>query len=260
MGETRLTLHIFEDPKFKENKLRPAIVFFFGGGWNTGSPKQFEAQSRYFASRGMVAITADYRVRTRNQSKVVDSVADARSAIRWVRANAVRLGVDPERIAAAGGSAGGHLAASAAFISEFDDSSEDKGIRAVPNALVLFNPALVLAELPGYSFNKLDAVPHRAFLGTEPSRISPAHHIKSGGPPTIIFHGEADSTVPFETAQMFSERMKAKGNQCKLIPYPDQGHGFFNRDPWMTKTLIGTDEFLGSLGWLKGQPSLTVSN
>lgn len=257
VGATQLALTVFEDPKSKEKKLRPAIVFFFGGGWSSGSPKQFEAQSRYLASRGMVAITADYRVRSRHQSRVIDSIADARSAMRWVRANSERLGIDPNRIAAGGGSAGGHLAASTAFISEFDDSSEDKRTSAVPNALILFNPAVILAELPEYSFNSLRGVPGQAFLGAEASRVSPAHHIKSGGPPTIIFHGRADSTVPYESAEVFSKMMKAEGNQCKLIGYSGQGHGFFNENPWMTKTLISADEFLGSLGWLNGPPTLT---
>lgn len=257
IGSVQLTLNVFEDPKTKGNKQRPAIVFFFGGGWSSGSPKQFETQSRYLASRGMVAITADYRVRTRHQSKVIDSVADARSAIRWVRANAHQLGIDPNKIAAGGGSAGGHLAACAAFIHEFDDSSEDQKISAMPNALVLFNPALMLAELPGHRFEGARAVPDKAFLGTEPSKISPVHHVKSGGPPTLIFHGHADKTVPYQTAQAFTDVMKAAKNQCKLVGYPQQGHGFFNEEPWRTNTLISTDEFLASLGWLKGKPTLT---
>lgn len=251
VGSTRLTLDIYEEPKFKENKLKPAIVLFFGGGWRSGSPKQFEDQSRYFASRGMVAIAADYRVKNRQNSKVIDSVSDARSAVRWVRANAKRLGIDPNRIAAGGGSAGGHLAATTAFISEFDDPNEDKKVSAVPNALVLFNPALVLAELPGYSYRSSKAMPDKGFIGAEPSQVSPAHHVKAGGPPTIIFHGESDTTVPFETAKVFSEVMKAKGNKCKLVAYPGQGHGFFNSEPWKAKTLSEADDFLTSLGWIK---------
>ncbi len=258
VGNVKLKLFIYEGAKANEETPRPAIVFFFGGGWSTGSPQQFEKQALYLASRGMVAITADYRVRTRHNTKVIDCVADGRSAIRWVRTNAKKLGVDPNRIAAAGGSAGGHIAACTAFISDFDDPKEDKQVSAVPNALVLFNPALVLAPLPGLDIKNFRAVPNRDFLGTEASRISPAHHIKSGGPPTIVFHGEADSTVPYETAQIFVEKMKAAGNACKLMGYPNQPHGFFNREPWTARTLIATDEFLMSLGWITGPPTLKV--
>lgn len=258
VGSTHLTLDIYEYPKSGGNSVRPAIVFFFGGGWSTGSRDQFELQARYFASRGMVAITADYRIRSRHQSKVINSVADARSAIRWVRANADRLRIDPKRIAASGGSAGGHLAASTAFIREFDDAGEDPKIPAEPNALILFNPALVLAELPGGQFEDLRGVPNRAFLGAEAARLSPAHQIKSGGPPTLIFHGLSDKTVPYVTAQSFSDLMKSKGNRCTLVGFPDQGHGFFNRDPWLSQTLRATDEFLHSLGWIEGPPALST--
>ncbi len=258
VGSDQLSLYIFESEESKAQNTRPAIVLFFGGGWSTGSPNQFETQARYLASRGMVAITVDYRVRTRHKTQVTDAVADARSAIRWVRMNAERLGVDPSRIAAAGGSAGGHLAACTAFIGEFDEVKEDKKMSAVPNALVLFNPALILAPVPGHNLELSAAQLSPDFLGTEASRISPGHHIKSGGPPTIIFHGQADSTVSYQSAQIFTDRMKTEGNPCRLVGYPDQQHGFFNKDPWMTKTLIETDEFLGSLGWLKGKPTIKV--
>jgi len=249
VGNTKLNLYIFS-PSSPKNA--PAIVFFFGGGWNSGSPQQFEVQARHFASRGMVAICADYRVKSRHNVKPTQCLADARSAIRWIRANAARLGVDPKRIAAGGGSAGGHLAAATAFISEFDEPGEDKTISATPNALVLFNPALVLAPMEGLNLDKSFGarVPEER-LGTQPEKISPAHNIKSGGPPTIIFHGRADTTVPFATAEAFAVKMKAAGNRCELVGYEGQPHGFFNRDPWQQQTLMEADKFLVSLGWLQ---------
>jgi acetyl esterase/lipase len=117
-GDTKLNLYIFR-PAAASNA--PAIVFFFGGGWTSGTLQQFEPQCRAVAARGMVAVSADYRVASRHQAKPVQCLADARSAIRWVRAHAAELGVDPQRIAAAGGSAGGHLAACTAFITAFPD-------------------------------------------------------------------------------------------------------------------------------------------
>jgi hypothetical protein len=110
VGDTELKVWIFE-PEQKGAKPLPAIVFFFGGGWSSGSPAQFEPQSRHLAARGMIALVADYRVKTRRNAKPVDCVADAKACVRWVRANAARLGIDPDRIAVGGGSAGGHLAA-----------------------------------------------------------------------------------------------------------------------------------------------------
>jgi acetyl esterase/lipase len=250
VGDTKLNLYIFA-PAGASNA--PAIVFFFGGGWNSGSPEQFEEQCRHLAGRGMVAITADYRVKSRQNVKPIQCVADARSAIRWVRANAAKLGVDPNRIAAGGGSAGGHLAASTAFITEFDEPTEDKNISATPNALVLFNPALVLAPLDGYTFDVSGARVSEERFGAKPEKISPAHHIFKGAPPTIIFHGKADTSVPYATAEAFTAEMKKSGSRCELVGYEGATHGFFNREPFLTQTQKAADTFLVSLGWLKKQ-------
>src|SRR6185503_3489625 len=101
------------------------------------------------AARGMVAVTADYRVGSRHQAKIVDCIRDAKSAVRYLRANAARLGIDPGRIAAGGGSAGGHLAAATGVIAALDEPAGNPAISSRPDALVLFNPALVLAAAPG---------------------------------------------------------------------------------------------------------------
>jgi acetyl esterase len=150
IGSTELNLHIFGLEPKSNATLKPAIAFFFGGGWSGGTPKQFEQHCRYFASRGMVAITADYRVSSRHGTKALQCVLDANSTVRWIRKHANDLGVDPSRIAAGGGSAGGHLAACTGVIPGFGEFDEDLTISSIPNALVLFNPALALAPVDGY--------------------------------------------------------------------------------------------------------------
>jgi acetyl esterase/lipase len=247
-GDTRLQLHIFGPPAPQN---APAIVFFFGGGWTSGSPQQFEAQCRHFASRGMVAITADYRVKSRHGVNPTQCLADARSAMRWVRSHAASLGIDPARIAAGGGSAGGHLAACTAFISAFDEPGEDPQVSAAPNALVLFNPALVLAPLDGLKIDGNEARVSEERMGTQAVNISPAHHVTAPAPPAIIFHGKADTTVPFATAEAFVKIMKEKGTRCELAAFDGQPHGFFNREPFRSQTIDAADTFLVSLGWLK---------
>jgi acetyl esterase len=259
VGETKLSLYIFE-PSSGRKTNRPAIVFFFGGGWTNGSPVQFEQHCRYLASRGMVAITADYRVDSRNHVKPTACVSDAKSALRWIRTNAARLGIDPQRIAAGGGSAGGHLAAAIATVPGFDEAGEDTKISAVPNACVLFNPALVLAPLEGVDSKRFDERVGAERMGTDPKNISPAHHVTKGTPPTIIFHGRADTTVAFATAEAYAAAMKKAGNRCELVGYDDEKHGFFNygRGDGSSyyATVIATDRFLASLGWLQGEPTL----
>lgn len=246
---------IFEPAGHRVDDKRAAIIFFFGGGWNGGSPGQFQPQAAHLAERGMVAIVVDYRVKSRQGTLANVAVSDAKAALRWVRAHASQLGVDPNRIAAGGGSAGGHLAAATATLPGHDAEGAVTDVSSAPNALVLFNPVLITAPLPGLSneqaekFEKL-----RPRLGAEPESMSPYHHVRSGLPPTLIFHGENDKTVAYKQAELFTEAMIAAGNRCELVGYPNQGHGFFNAhrsdNSAYHDTIRRMDDFLVSLGWL----------
>ncbi len=250
IGDTKLNVWIFEPAeKAAASAKRPAIIFFFGGGWTSGSPSQFERQCRHFASRGMVAITADYRVGSRHGVKAAECVADAKSCVRWVRRHAERLGIDPARIVVGGGSAGGHLAAATATLPGLDAKGEDTAVSAIPNALVLFNPALVMAPIEGLDLKGFAATSTAERFGCEPTKISPIHHVRAGLPPTLILHGKADSTVPIATAEAFESAMKKAGNRCKLVGYEGQPHGFFNAAKY-DETVAEADRFLVSLGFL----------
>lgn len=247
VGETPLRLHIYEPPERRNADKLPAIVFFFGGGWRNGSPAQFVEHCKYLAARGMVAITAEYRVKSRHNVSPLECIADAKSALRWVRQNATKLGVDPNRIAAGGGSAGGHLAAAAATVQGFQEKADDLSISPVPNALVLFNPALDVTSLPAdYDFGSLARA------------ASPLHQVRGKLPPTIILHGTADKTVPFEQATKFCAAMKQQGNTCEVNAYEGRDHGFFNfgrgNGEDFNSTVRAMDDFLVALGYLKGAP------
>jgi acetyl esterase len=255
VGDTKLNLWIYYPPGHKPTDKRSAIVFFFGGGWTNGSPQQFEQHCKHLASRGMVAMTADYRVASRQQVKAVSCVADAKSAIRFVRKEAGRLGVDPNRIVAGGGSAGGHIAACTAVIKEFDESTEDLSVSSVPNALALFNPFVgTIGEVS--EARKAKAAPLDERMGVEIKALSPLYHVKAGAPPTIIFHGKDDNTVPYATVESFAKKMTAAGNKCTLVGYEGQAHGFFNYgrggDVYYNKTVAALDDFLVGLGYIDG--------
>lgn len=254
VGGTRLNLFVFFPPGHKHDSVTPAIVFFFGGGWSHGSPAQFEQHCRHLAQRGMVAITADYRVASRHGVKGADCVRDAKSAIRWIRTNSKRLGIDPHRLAAGGGSAGGHIAASAAFLPGFDSPLDDLTISPRPDALILFNPDLIMEPVPGI-LKKNDPAEMQKRMGVPLIEISPYHHIAKGAPPTVIFHGKADTTVSYANAEAFARKMSDLGNRCELHGYEGKNHGFFNygRDgnKAFQDTLEKTDAFLVSLGYLQ---------
>ena len=231
---------------------RPAIVFFFGGGWRNGNPTQFREHSKHLASRGMVAVIADYRVASRHGVKAYQCVEDAKTAVRWVRASALRLGIDPDRIAA--GSAGGHLAAATAMLPSFDDPDDDKTVSPVPNALALFNPAVVMAPTEGFEEIAQRRTELEDRIGAPMESFSPYPNIWKGAPPAVLFHGKADTTVPYKTADMFCHAMKAKGNRCDLEGYEGEQHGFFNfgrgDGSAFRSTLAKLDAFFVSLGWL----------
>ena len=263
-SQTELKLYVFAPPGLETGERRPAIIFFFGGGWSIGSPQQFEAQCRYFSDRGMVAITVDYRVRSRQGVMPAACIEDACSAVRWVRQHAAELSVDPGRIVVAGGSAGGHLAAATTLFSGFDAAGEDLTVSTAANALVLFNPALVLAPVDGMPASspsdqkRMETM--KALFGVKDLSalvaLSPFHHLRSGLPPTLILHGQADTSVPFGNSELFAGKMKELGNRCELAGYAGQEHGFFNLPraggEYFRLTLKEVDRFLQSIGYLPG--------
>lgn len=260
IGETRvykqtpagpLSLAIVWPDAWKAADRRPAIVFFHGGGWVGGPEGQFNEQSQYFASRGLVCIQAAYRLLPAKTTVPPDvCIHDARSALRWVRAHASDLGIDPQRIAAGGGSAGGHLAAHLGLAEGMDDPADDRAISAKANALILFNP--VLDNRPGnYGAER---------VGERLAELSPAHSVSPDDPPAIVFLGTRDQLIPVNTLEDFRDKMTAAGVRCELHLYPGEQHGFFNsknqEGRYYLLTVRAADEFLRSLGWLKGPPTL----
>lgn len=196
-------------PLVKSKKALPAIVYFTGGGWVGGNVYGQIPNPAWFRDHGIIGIEADYRVKSRHGTTPVECVQDAKSAIRYVRAHAKELGIDPNRIIAAGGSAGGHIAACTA-IDGGDAADENPAISSRPNALVLHNPVL------GEGFGK-------EFFDVHPE-FSPILHVKKGWPPTILSNGTKDKTTPFEYAEKFVRLMKEAGNVCELIPVKDADH------------------------------------
>ena len=245
---TSLYMEIFFPENYDTSIFYPAIVFFFGGGWSSGTIRQFEPHAGYFSERGMVCFLPDYRVKNRQQTTPFESLKDAKSAIRFIKEHAGEYHVDTAKLIASGGSAGGHLAAAAALINGFNEESDDLSISCVPDALILFNP--VIDNGPGgYGYER---------IGSKYKDFSPLHNINKGAPPTIFFLGTQDKLIPVETAEYYKTVMEKVGSRCDLILFEGEGHGFFNyRNPGLyKKTVIEADRFLISLGYLTGEPSM----
>lgn len=239
------------DPVHAPPGPKSVAAFFFGSGWDHGQVSQFAPHCVYLASRGMVTLAFDYRLAAKHGTGPRETIADARSAIRWIRLNAIEMGINPGKIVGIGGSAGAHALASAVMLDErHDEPGEDTGILSAPNALVLFNPILDTSK-NGFGMDR--------FLS--PADAKSANLIRAivpGLPPTLIMHGTADRVVPFEGSYEFARKSSKKKNFCKLIEFEGQGHGFFNFNlsfEMYEQTLMAIDQFLVELGFIEPDPN-----
>jgi acetyl esterase/lipase len=249
VGDRELRLFVVNPKAWQPTDQRPALVLFHGGGWTGGSPVQFNDQATYLAQRGLVCIQVEYRLVKDVPGPPIHCVQDAKSAMRWVRSHAAELGIDPQRMGAGGGSAGGHLAAFVGLVEGLDDPQDDLTISPKANALVLFNPVFDNGPDGGWGQQR---------VGDRYQEFSPAHNISADDPPAIVFLGRNDALIAVNVVERFQANMVAAKVRCEAFYYEGQPHGFFNKDPWKTITLAEADKFLASLGWLTGDPTLQV--
>lgn len=246
----RLFVEIHAPQNIRTTDKLPALVFFFGGGWKGGDRHHFLNHARYFSKRGLVCFLVDYRTEGQHGTTPFEALKDAKSSMRFIRKNALELGVDPSKIIASGGSAGGHLAAATASIEGYNEESDDTSVSCIPNALALFNP--VVDNGPGgYGYER---------IGPAYKDFSPLHNLKKGAPPTIFFLGTDDKLIPVVTAQYYKTVMEKMGSSCKLKLYEGKGHGFFNYGNFdlYKKTVLEMDHFLQSLGYLEQNPVIEI--
>lgn len=240
-GGDSLCLHIFRPDRVR--RPRPALIYFFGGGWSNGTPVQFYRECAYYASQGIVAVSADYRIAYTHHSTPLESVEDARDAILWLRRNAEELGIDPGRIAVSGGSAGGHLAATLGTVGTTDESAA----AYCPDLMVLNYP-VVDKPLRGFPS-----------VSSRNDEIAPLYHVSRNTPPTLFLVGTKDHYVPVEVAGAFRDSLESKGVECRLEFFEGAGHPIFlyrqplNENFYRVREL--TDGFLIRHGYMKKRRS-----
>lgn len=242
IGETALEMKVYYPPNWEEGGEKlPAIVFFYGGGWYGGDIGQFRTMGPYLAQRGMIVVTAEYRTINEHGVTPDQCLADAKSAIRYVRKNAAELGIDANSIAAGGISAGAHLAAATAFSKGFNASDDDLQVNCKPAALVLFVP--VIDNGPGGFAH--DQVKNYW------EDFSPLHNISSNPPPTLFMIGDNDEYTPVVTAEKYKAEMEKQGGRCNLKIYANADHAFNFSPEGVVSTTRDMDDFLVDLGYLK---------
>jgi acetyl esterase/lipase len=224
----------------------PGVLLFHGGGWSGGDLSQFRPFCAYLASRGVVAVTANYRMLPKGEGKKQAAgenerkrvcVTDAKSAIRWVKQHADELGVDPQRLIVGGGSAGGHISVLATANPGLDDPADPKAFDTKVAAYLLFNPAFTAQD------------------SSDP-QVDVLKHLTAELPPAILFFGTKDSWKKGSDAAL--RRLKELGNTtAEMWVAEGLAHGFYRDQPWRDLTLIAADRFLVEHGFLKGACTLT---
>ncbi|MSU50654.1 MAG: hypothetical protein EXS37_16470 [Opitutus sp.] len=269
-GERKLQLAAHRPPGWKASDLRTAMLFFSGAHKvqpdangklppfaaeraalglpvvNRGPGENHADLCDAFAGLGLVCLRVEYRTRGRDGVLPGEDIADAFSAVRWVRRHTSELGIDPTRIVAAGGSSGGYLAAS---LFAFEDRHPDPKMPPVagrPDAIILYSPLVDWLEVGVMSPSFLVVLNGDKELG---ARVSPARYWRKDSPPTLVMVGTAEP--PFAAVRDFATKWKAAGASMELFVAEGSEHGFFGKPAWVERTLARTKEFLAANGLLE---------
>jgi acetyl esterase/lipase len=248
-------------PDTPPSKPAPAVVWIHGGGWETGDKQAGYAQllCPFLAKKGFVTASLNYRLS--DQALFPAQLHDVKAAIRWLRANAADLGVDPKRIGVWGHSAGGHLSAllgTTGDLPELEGASGSPGYSSRVQAVVpvspptdfLAIPPVWTHEEPRRATSKLVGGP----LEERPELVrlaNPIAHIRPGVPPFLIVHGEADEIVPVEQAELLYDALKRTGAEATFLRLPRADHQLAAPDLGITNVDAWTDVAQRALGFFR---------
>lgn len=241
-------IHVFKPKGWKATDKRPGFIWFFGGGFVSGTPAQSAGWARRYAKEGMIGIAPDYRASKRfTGTNATDCVADARAALRWAQDRAAELGLDPERIVVGGASAGGHLALWTGITKNPPGLPDNEAPLFKPAALLLNCPAADTSKATGMRGNRFKS----KLPGFDPDSYSPLHNLDAKMPPTLLIHGDADVTVPYAHAVALNKALTDSGNICEFVTVPGGTHKFATElAEWKAKVPVLQKAFLEKHGIL----------
>lgn len=219
-GDMDLLLDVYHPPAGQSKRM--AIVHLFGGGFFTGSRKGVAAASRAFASVGYTSIASTYRLQ--NEGKWPAQLEDVKAAVRWTRANAAEIGIDADKIAVAGYSAGGALALLAAGtngMKDFEGVGGNAGVSSDVQAAIGFYPAT------GGTAGLFEGQPSAEQLASAQA----ATYIGPNFSPTILIHGTKDTTIPYSSSINFFNQLQEAGVPSALHLIQGAAHAFDNGAP-----------------------------
>ena len=228
-----LTMDVWQ-PENQADASNSALVYVYGGGFESGDRTQWAAYFQHLTSQGITVFSMDYRLSTPQEPSWNKAASDVRCAVGWVHQNADTYGIDTERVAISGGSAGGNLALLTAYSSDSAAITpscdvDDTSVRAVVD---FYGPSDLVNLYEGTPSVPVQAS-LRQYLGgtpeTQPERyrdLSPVTYIDADAPPTLIIHGLHDTGVQLDESTNLSERLDAVGVENEVLLLPDTEHAF----------------------------------
>ena len=214
----------------------PCVVCIHGGGFRAGKRDSYDGLIQNLARNGFAAVTVSYRLAPKYQFPA--AVHDTKAAVRWVRANAAKYGIDPDRIGVTGGSAGGHLAQFLGVtpgVAEFEGDGGNSNVSSHVKCVVNVYGPSDFTKSYGKSVDAAEVLP--LFLGGNLQTALPAHirssplnWVTPNAAPTLCIHGTEDKYVAHEQAVWMIDRLKASGVEAQLLTLQGAGHGFKGKD------------------------------
>jgi acetyl esterase/lipase len=225
----------------------PGVVVIRGGGWMVGDHKRFAHVASGLAERGVAAACIEYR--TADKAAFPGAIQDVKAAVRWMRTNATKYGIDPQVIGAIGGSSGAHMALLAGLTPEFPQFEGDGGNIDVSSKIDAVVAMAVPADLLALSSENQLVVGE--FLSASPETneslwrfASPVSHIGISGPPVLLLHGANDDSVPISQSINFAERYREVGGRVEVRILKGAPHAFWNYHPWFDEAMQLAASFL----------------
>jgi len=235
-GTAPLRMRRVRPAGWSQSKRLPALIMYFGGGWSGDCAGEFKWMKNYFVEQGFVVFIAEYRLGGPIEQK---AIPDSKAAVRWVRANADTLGVDPRKIISFGSSAGGHLAAAVGTVKGYELPGENLAISSRPDCMISLWPVMDLTK----SFGNMTSV--------DPKLVSPAWALSDSVPPILVMTGGNDPYI--SGVKQFNTNAAAYKFERQYKEFPNAGHDFGFRPVGATdKGNAGEDSTISwSMAFLK---------
>lgn len=232
-GGAAQSLDLYLPPTFSEKRAAPLLVFIHGGGWSAGHPRALGAFEDFpqvlarFASRGYVVASVGYRLS--GEAPFPAALDDIHAALAWLRSHAKFYGIEPDRVALWGASAGGHLAALAAL-----NGGHEQGVKVLVGWYGIYDLTQLLATR-GYpdiaqATGLLLGCAAPTCAPQQLQAASPVSYLQAPLPATLLVYGDADRVVPFAQSQQFAERIKAQRGWVETQVFSGLGHSLVGAD------------------------------